>query len=271
MTQISSRRLRLGHLLALGLMSLSASAFAQDNSPYPQYGPSSGAPTQVGQAGPLGLSERSISAEELHGRGHRASHHGSDRHHPGSAYLTDSSGQVVRSGSGLCWRLGYWDESQAREECDPSARPEPTPIRVVQSPPVTMVPSEPIEPPTHFAPLSGRVHFEFDRSKLSSRGVEVVRILAQEFQEQRAQNHVFVVVGHTDRIGRESYNEQLSLDRAQVVKDTLVSFGISPALITISGAGSQDPEVFCDDQKRSALIECLAPNRRAMITLRIAP
>lgn len=54
----------------------------------------------------------------------------------GTAYLTDSSGEHVRSSAGDCWRTGYWTEELANETCDPqlfaraaepAPEPEPTP------------------------------------------------------------------------------------------------------------------------------------------------
>ena len=38
---------------------------------------------------------------------------------PGSAYLVDSSGYVVRNGFGECVRTGYFKNSLATKECDP--------------------------------------------------------------------------------------------------------------------------------------------------------
>ena len=36
-------------------------------------------------------------------------------------YLTDTNGQIVRSGTGLCWHNGYWTPANAVEGCDPVA------------------------------------------------------------------------------------------------------------------------------------------------------
>jgi OmpA-OmpF porin, OOP family len=36
----------------------------------------------------------------------------------GSAYLQDGRGGVVRSSFGLCWRTGYWTQSDSVAGCD---------------------------------------------------------------------------------------------------------------------------------------------------------
>ncbi len=35
------------------------------------------------------------------------------------AYVTDTSGRVVKSASGLCWRTSSWTPQTAIKECDP--------------------------------------------------------------------------------------------------------------------------------------------------------
>ena len=33
-------------------------------------------------------------------------------------YVIDSRGMAVKSGTGLCWRTGYWSPAMAIQECD---------------------------------------------------------------------------------------------------------------------------------------------------------
>ncbi len=70
------------------------------------------------------------------------------------------------------------------------------------------------------------------------------------------------VVGHTDRLGSESYNRQLSRDRAATVATYLANGGIARNLITSTGVGESQPVVQCTNADRAQLIACLAPNRR---------
>ena len=50
-----------------------------------------------------------------------------------------------------------------------------------------------------------------------------------------------VVLGHTDSIGRELYNLQLSIDRAEAVAEYLRTRGIALARLTADGRGEAEP------------------------------
>lgn len=49
------------------------------------------------------------------------------------------------------------------------------------------------------------------------------------------------VVGHTDNVGSEAYNRQLSVDRALSVSRILIRYGVSSSRITYSGRGMNEP------------------------------
>ena len=73
------------------------------------------------------------------------------------------------------------------------------------------------------------------------------------------------VIGHSDRIGNDKANLDLSTRRAASVRDYLVQKGVPANRITAVGRGSVEPVVECEDKDRQALIACLAPNRRVEI------
>ena len=78
-----------------------------------------------------------------------------------------------------------------------------------------------------------------------------------------------VVEGHTDRIGGEKSNQQLSERRAEAVKAYLVSKGMSASSIQTAGKGKSAPVVNCPDGKnRKEVIACLAPNRRVVVNIK---
>src|SRR5699024_12315202 len=76
------------------------------------------------------------------------------------------------------------------------------------------------------------------------------------------------VVGYADRLGSESYNQRLSQERAEAVRNALVNAGLSAPMINAYGMGPADPLVQCDQGDQNALIACLAPNRRVEIQTR---
>ncbi len=51
------------------------------------------------------------------------------------------------------------------------------------------------------------------------------------------------IVGHTDLHGTDEYNNQLSLKRADAVKNYLVEKGLDPKRFKIYGAGKTQPVV----------------------------
>jgi OOP family OmpA-OmpF porin len=78
-----------------------------------------------------------------------------------------------------------------------------------------------------------------------------------------------VVEGHADRIGSQQYNQKLSERRADSVKAYLVTKGVDRDKVETIGMGKTVPAKFCPDIKnRKELIACLAPNRRAIISLK---
>jgi OOP family OmpA-OmpF porin len=78
-----------------------------------------------------------------------------------------------------------------------------------------------------------------------------------------------VIEGHADRLGSQQYNQKLSERRAESVKAYLVSKGADRNKVETLGMGKTVPAKFCPDIKqRAELIGCLAPNRRAMISIK---
>jgi len=71
----------------------------------------------------------------------------------------------------------------------------------------------------------------------------------------------FRLDGHTDNYGEDSYNDQLSLRRADAVADLLASVGIPRANIETRGMGKRDP--VADNRTSSGRAE----NRRVAIVV----
>ena len=95
------------------------------------------------------------------------------------------------------------------------------------------------------------------------KGREELAAIAGKLKE--ADNASIKVVGHTDRIGSDAANQLLSQRRAQTVREFLVARGVAASAITAEGRGESEPVKDCEDQARTALIACLAPNRRVEI------
>ncbi|MFC5706127.1 porin OmpA [Aeromonas eucrenophila] len=116
--------------------------------------------------------------------------------------------------------------------------------------------------------LNSDVLFAFGKADLKAEGVEALDGLYKQIVEFQPKDGSAVVVGYSDRIGSEAYNQQLSEARARTVADFLVSKGLATSKIAIEGRGEADPVTGtqCDGVKgKNELIACLAPDRRVEV------
>jgi len=71
-----------------------------------------------------------------------------------------------------------------------------------------------------------------------------------------------VVIGHTDTVGTMVYNDQLSLSRAERMREMLIELGIPPERIQARGRGEREPLIPTADDVREPR------NRRVEINVR---
>lgn len=167
-----------------------------------------------------------------------------------TGYANNSAGAIVQTRSG-CLHTPRWSPEVAIEECDPQfvAKADVAVAAVIVERPIT---------------LAADAHFGFDKVELNDDGKakldELAGVLSREVKNQNIE-----IVGYSDRIGPAEYNMGLSERRAQVVKDYLVEKGLPASAIVATGKGSADPVVACESMRGAALVDCLAPNRRAEI------
>ncbi|MBC7944813.1 MAG: OmpA family protein [Burkholderiales bacterium] len=184
------------------------------------------------------------------------------------AYLVDGRSVLARSGFGLCWRTGYWTPAQAIEACDPDLVKKAEPK--VEPPPAEPAPVAPPEEPKP-APIkllpqkinfSADALFDFDKAVLRPNGKAMLDDLASTLEG--ADYDVILLVGHTDRIGSDAYNQKLSERRAAAAKQYLVGKGISADRVKTEGRGEKEPVTAgeCKGKPGKALIQCLQPDRR---------
>ena len=100
----------------------------------------------------------------------------------------------------------------------------------------------PAEPPVAENDVeSFAVSFDFDEASLTRDGRRIVWEAANDAHRERPAR--ILVVGHADRVGTDEYNQQLSLRRAEAVKEEMVRDGLDDSLISVSGRGFIDPAV----------------------------
>jgi OOP family OmpA-OmpF porin len=179
-------------------------------------------------------------------------------------YVIDQRGYVVKSGTGLCWRTGYWTPALAIEECDPDlvkkAAPAAAPAKAAA--PVAAAP----KPAAQKVTLAADALFDFNKAVLRPEGKAKLDKLSSDIKGIKLE--VIIAVGHADRFGTDAYNQKLSEKRAAAVKTYLVGKGIEPNRVYTEGKGEKQPITKpdqCKGPKSKKVIECLQPDRRVEI------
>ncbi|MEO0292942.1 MAG: OmpA family protein [candidate division WOR-3 bacterium] len=81
--------------------------------------------------------------------------------------------------------------------------------------------------------------FDTGKSTLKPESMEELKKLARILNKYKDTN--ILLEGHTDAIGSEEYNLDLSQRRAQSVANYLASLGVDPTRFTVMGYGEQQP------------------------------
>lgn len=116
--------------------------------------------------------------------------------------------------------------------------------------------------------LNSDVLFAFGKETLKPEGVAALNGLYQQIVEFQPKDGNAVVVGYTDRIGSDAYNQKLSEARARTVANFLVTKGMAASKVAIEGRGEANPVTGtkCNNVTAKAqLISCLAPDRRVEV------
>lgn len=107
--------------------------------------------------------------------------------------------------------------------------------------------------------------FAFDESILTPRSVRQLQIVAELLKQSKGKLNIS---GHTDDLGSEAYNQKLSEERAQAVKEALVSFGVAAEQITTHGLGKSQPRrTYTEESSDTEKDYIRGENRRAEIYL----
>jgi OOP family OmpA-OmpF porin len=142
---------------------------------------------------------------------------------------------------GLTYKLG-------RPAAEVASAPAPV---IYAPPPVVAVPDAPAPTPTptpatpvpvpvsHKVSFAAETLFDFDRAVLKPAGKAALDGLLTNLAGIDAE--VVIIVGHTDSIGTDAYNEQLSLRRAAAVKGYLVAQQVDASRIYAEGKGESQP------------------------------
>ena len=186
-------------------------------------------------------------------------------------YVIDARNVVARSGFDLCWRTGYWTPAAAAKDpagcqCDKDL----VPVDVCNPKPAAAVGAAAAgpKPAGEKITVAADALFDFNKATLRTEGKAKLDELVGKAKAIKLE--VILVVGHTDRIGGDAYNQKLSEKRAAAVKEYLVAKGIEANRVYTEGKGEKQPvtgDKCKGESKSKALIDCLQPDRRADIEI----
>lgn len=98
--------------------------------------------------------------------------------------------------------------------------------------------------------FNSNVLFAFDKSDLTDQAKSTIGDLNTILQKYPDEN--VLVIGHTDDVGTDAYNQALSERRASAVSSYLTSQGVSSSRVSTKGMGESDPKVANDTEAHRA-------------------
>ena len=133
---------------------------------------------------------------------------------------------------------------------EPEPEPEPEPVAEVIEPPEVEQEAEVVEELLQTLDLSG-ITFTFGSNEITPEGKlildEVVAVLSKHTEFNVA------IEGHTDSVGNEDLNQQLSQLRAQAVLEYIINSGIQTERLSAEGFGESLPIYDNDTAQGRAL------------------
>jgi outer membrane protein OmpA-like peptidoglycan-associated protein len=111
--------------------------------------------------------------------------------------------------------------------------------------------------------VKNTIYFDFDSSVLNELNTRILVKVIREFKTMKndGSHYIVKINGHTDRAGKDKYNEKLSKLRSNTIKHYLIKNGIPENLIQVNWLGKIDPSVITDNNHKEEL------NRRVTITI----
>ncbi|NJD61344.1 MAG: OmpA family protein [Deltaproteobacteria bacterium] len=104
------------------------------------------------------------------------------------------------------------------------------------------------------------LYFKHDSIELTRESRGLLREVIRAIRERPPVD--ISVVGHSDTVGRKSYNYQLSLKRARAVASLLTAEGVKPSILEITSHGENNPLIPTGAQVSEPR------NRRVEVTVR---
>lgn len=118
--------------------------------------------------------------------------------------------------------------------------------------------------------LKTNVPFNFNEFILTSEGQSSINKMYDQLNSMHPKDSSAIIIGYTDAVGCNLYNQKLSEKRAKSAAEFIASKGIPVDKIFVSGKGKDDPATgntcgYKSGYATEAQIDCLSPDRRVEI------
>lgn len=148
---------------------------------------------------------------------------------------------TTKGGSQILDKPGY--ATQVEDTSKPPIAPKPVDEKEIEDVFKAALSAQP-DPTGRFVVFI--LYFESDTTKLTNESRELVREVVRTIKSRKS-SEVYVL-GHTDRVGTEVYNMELSKRRAYYIRDLLISNGIKSSALVVSFHGEAMPLVYTEDE-----------------------
>lgn len=187
---------------------------------------------------------------------------------PAGYLVSAQDGAPVTTATGACVRTGQWTAGTSYRSCDresqavvPAKAGTPfIPAAVKAASSESPSPAEPMR-------VSMNTLFDFDSAVLRADAGPALDALAKQLTSRNYQK--VDIVGHADRMGPGKYNQKLSEQRAEAVRDYLLTRGLDATKVSAIGVGATEPLTGkeCRGLLGKPLVYCLQRDRYTEITV----
>lgn len=98
------------------------------------------------------------------------------------------------------------------------------------------------------------IYFDYDSAKINQRSLPKLKELGEALSDEKLKGETFMIAGHTDAVGSNSYNQSLSERRADSVRKHLMDkYGLDISKLIAIGYGEEQlklPDAPNDGQNR---------------------
>lgn len=189
----------------------------------------------------------------------------------------DNNGNIQTGGSfndflvGLGLQIPLGPKPRVAEAPKPEPAPEPAPPPPPEPEPAPPPPPPPAPKPTRFEIMTDGT-FQFNKAVLTTAGKSRIDDFINTAQVAGGTFESITIIGHTDPLGSEKYNQKLSLARANAVREYITGRGVLAEKIRVEGRGESELKITAAECKskgqaknKAALIKCYEPNRRVEV------